>query len=134
MKTLKFKFIAFLIVITAVGACSSDSNEQYCFRSLYTAVKTVSGPDTTTVNTAITIDVNYIPLGKCGVFKTFSETDTFPKEIKVLVDYEGCDCPLTDKVATQPYTFKAATAGEYILKFQTADPNAPVTKTITVTE
>lgn len=134
MKTLKFKFIAFLIIITALGACTVDKDENYCFRSLYTAVKTVTGPDTTTVNTEITINVNYIPLWTCAKFNTFSETNTFPKEIKVLVDYEGCNCPTTDKTSTQPYTFKATTAGEYVLKFQTANPAAPVTKTITVTE
>lgn len=134
MKTIKFKFIAFLIVLASISACSTEKNEGYCFRSVYTAVKSVAGPETTAVNTAITINVTYIPLGTCGKFKQFTETTTFPKEIKVLVDYEGCNCLPTEKEETIPYSFTATTAGEYILKFQTADPSAPVTKKITVTE
>lgn len=134
MKTITFKLLAFLIILGGISSCSTDKNERYCFRSAYTAVKSVSGPDTTPVNTPITINVVYVPLGTCGKFKQFTETTTFPKEIKVLVDYEGCNCLPTEEERTLPYSFIATTAGEYVLKFLTADPSSPVTKKIIVTE
>ncbi len=135
MKTIKFKFIALLVALSGIGAaCSVDDNDNYCFSSRYTEPKSVSGPETTTVNTPITLNVSYVPLGTCGQFNRFTETDTFPKEIKLLVDYLGCDCPPTEEVSIEPYTFTATTAGVYELKFLTADANKPITKTITVTE
>lgn len=136
MKTLKFKFIALLILLAGIGgACSVDDDENYCFQSRYTGADGVTGPTTTTVNTPLTLTVSYIPLGSCGKFNTFSETATFPKEIKILVDYEGCTCPPTDKVSSEPYVFTATTPGEYVLKFMTGIEATPsITKTITVTQ
>ena len=134
MKNLNFKLIAFLVFITVVGtACSVDNNDNYCFSSSFIAPKAVTGPDTTTINTPIVINVSYIPLGTCGKFNKFNETATFPKEIRILLDYNGCNCPATDKVSTEPYTFTATTAGTYELRFITAT-NTPIVKTITVTE
>lgn len=134
MKTIKFKLIGFLLILAGIGAaCSVDSNQDnYCFQSRYTATKSVSGPDQTTVNTPITIEVKYRPLGICGKFNKFEETTSFPKDIKILVDYEGCDCPLGETDKTQPYTFTATTPGTYVLNFLTAT-TIPVSKTITVT-
>jgi hypothetical protein len=134
MKTLKIRFIAFLVMAAALNSCSKDHNESYCFSSKYTEVTSVTGPSSTTVNTPITLDVNYIPLGTCGEFNRFTEGTTFPKEIKVLVDYPDCYCPPTDVTNTVPYTFTASTAGEYELRFTTSNPNTPIVKTITVTE
>lgn len=135
MKTIKFKFIAFLLIIAAIGAaCSVDNNEDnYCFQSRYTAATGVTGPDQTTVNTPITIQVKYRPLGICGKFNKFDETTSFPKDIKILVDYDGCDCPLGEEDEIEPYTFTATTPGTYVLNFLTADSSKPVTKTVTVT-
>lgn len=136
MKTIKLKLIALLVVLTGIGgACTVDDDESYCFTSRYTGVTGVSGPTTTTVNTPITLNVSYVPLGVCGEFNTFSETTTFPKDIKVLVDYEGCNCPATERIDMQPYTFTATTPGEYVLNFLTGNEITPkITKTITVTE
>lgn len=134
MKTIQLKLITLLIVLISIGSCSKDTVERYCFRSAYTAVKSVSGPDATTINTPITINVTYIPLGTCGRFNQYTETSTFPKEIKVLVDYEGCNCLPTEEAVTIPYPFTATTSGVYVLRFLTADADAPITKTITVTE
>jgi len=135
MKTIKFNFIAFLILLSGIGAaCSVDSNQDdYCFRSVYTAATGVSGPSETKINVPIKLDVRYTPIGTCGKFNKFDETTTFPKDIKILVDYEGCDCPATDIDKTEPYTFTATTAGTYVLNFLTANSSAPVSKTITVT-
>ncbi|PZR19897.1 MAG: hypothetical protein DI539_12515 [Flavobacterium psychrophilum] len=136
MKTIKIKFIAILVLVAGIGgACSLDDKDQYCFTSQYTGVKSISGPSATTVNTPITINVSYIPLGSCGEFNKFTETNEFPKDIKVLVDYEGCNCPATDTADTVPYTFTATTPGEYVVNFLTGNEITPkITKTITVTE
>lgn len=133
MKTIRL--ITFLIILSGIGAaCSVDSDQDnYCFRSVYTAATGVSGPSTTKVNVPITLNVRYRPLGTCGKFNKFDETSTFPKDIKILVDYEGCECPQTDVDATEPYTFTAATPGTYTLNFLTADSTKPVTTIVTVT-
>ena len=134
MKTIKFKFIALLIVLAGIGgSCSVDDNEDYCFFSAYTATSSVAGPTTTTVNVPITLTVGFIPLTSCGAFKTFSEGTTFPKSIKVLADYTGCNCPATKTETKVPYIFTATTPGEYVLNFATAT-DIPKTITITVTE
>lgn len=135
MKTLKLKFIAFLVILSGIGAaCSVDSDQDdYCFRSLYTAATGISGPSETKINVPITLNVRYRPLGTCGKFNKFEETGSFPKDIKLLVDYSGCECPATDVDATQPYTFTAIAPGTYTLNFLTADSTKPITTTITVT-
>lgn len=135
MKTIQFKLIAFLVLLSGIGAAcsvSDDSNSNYCFRSVYTATTGISGPSATTVNTPITLEVKYTPLGTCGKFNRFDETTSFPKDIKILVDYEGCECPPTDVAVTLPYTFTASTPGTYVLNFLTGT-DIPVSKTITVT-
>ena len=135
MKTIKFKLIVFLVILSGIGAaCTVDSDQDdYCFRSVYTAATGVSGPSTTKINVPITLNIRYTPLGTCGKFNKFDETGSFPKDIKILVDYNGCDCPQTDVDVTQPYTFNATTAGTYTLNFLTADSTKPISTTITVT-
>jgi len=135
MKTIKFKFIALLFVLAGIGtACSVDDDENYCFSSIFVEPTGVTGPTTTTVNVPITFNVSFKPFNKCGKFNDFSETNTFPKEIKILVDYEGCQCASTDATLTEPYVFTATTSGEYVLKFLTSKPAEPIVKTITVTQ
>lgn len=136
MKTIKFKFIALLVILAGIGgACSLDDSDNYCFQTKATPILGVSGPTGTTVNTPLTLNVTYTPYGSCGAFNTFSQTSTFPKEITLIVDYEGCECPPTEELRTQPYVFTATTPGEYVLKFKTDDTTNPfITKTITVTE
>ncbi|MDV6169949.1 hypothetical protein R1T16_16040 [Flavobacterium sp. DG1-102-2] len=136
MKNLKFKFVAFLIVLACISAaCSVDDNDNYCYFQSYTNPTGVTGPTTTTVNTPITLNVAFIPLGTCGKFNRFAEaTTTSPKEIRILLDYEGCSCPPTTKESTAPYTFTATTAGEYELRFVAADPTKMIVRKITVTE
>lgn len=134
MKTIKFKFIALLVVLAGIGgSCSVDDNEDYCFFSAPTAASSVTGPTTTTVNTPITLTVGFVPINSCGVFKVFSETSTFPKTIKIMADYTGCSCPTTTTETKVPYVFTATTPGSYVLNFASAT-EIPKTITITVTE
>jgi len=140
MKNLKFKFIALLIFAAGIGAaCSVDDNDNYCFSSAYVPISAVTGPTTTKINVPITFNVSYLPGGTCGKLNHIVESkltteEPLKKSISVLVNFEGCQCPATDKVLTDPYTFTASTVGSYELKFLTKDSAAPIIKTITVTE
>lgn len=134
MKSIQLKFVAFLVILVATVACSTDKHENYCFRSVTTPIQSVSGSETTAVNTPITFNVTFTPLDSCGKFRQFVETPGFPKEIKILADHEGCNCLPTEEAVTLPYSFTATTAGEYVLKFVTDNPNTPIIKTITVTK
>ena len=139
MKNLKLKFIAFLILVTGFGAaCSVKDSDNYCYSTAYAAITAVTGPSATTINVPITFDVTYLPGGTCGtlnhITESASSTGTLSKDISVLVNYEGCQCPATDKTLTAPYTFTATTAGTYELKFITKTAGQPIVKTIVVTE
>lgn len=137
MKTIRFKLIALLFALAGIGvACSVDDGENYCFVTQATPAMGVTGPSATTVNVPITLNVTYAPYGSCGKFNRFYEkAATFPKEITIVVDYEGCNCPPTEELRMEPYVFTATTPGEYVLKFLTGDDIIPsIDKTITVTE
>lgn len=135
MKTLKFKFLALLVAVTTITACSlGDDSEQYCFFQAYAPATTVTGPDTTTVNVPITLNVSFSISNSCGVFNRFGESVSFPKTIAAVIDYTGCECTAVTGTTTKPYVFTSATAGTYVLNFTTAVNNTPITKTITVTQ
>lgn len=135
MKTIKIKFIALLVLLTGIGACSVDDSDNYCFITKPTGILGVSGPATIAVNTPLTLNVTYTPYGSCGTFNAFSQTSVFPKEITLVVDYEGCECPPTEELRMEPYIFTATTPGDYVLKFRTDDSANPfISRTITVTE
>ncbi len=134
MKALKLRFIGFLIVISAIAACSLDSGQNECFVSIKSTALTVTGPETTTVNVPITFNVKFGVINNCGEFNRFMETTSFPKIITAIVDYDGCECANTPNGSdTKPYVFTATTAGTYELKFW-KDTSSYITKTITVTE
>lgn len=135
MKTIKIKFVALLVMLAGIGvACSVDDGENYCFSTVYIEPESVTGPTTTTVNVPITLNVSFKPGNSCAIFNDFSESTTFPKEIKLVVDYDGCQCTPTTQVLVEPYVFSATTPGQYVLKFLTATPNEPIERTIKVTE
>ena len=140
MKNLKLKFIALLILAAGIGAaCSVDDKDNYCFSSAYVPISAVTGPTTTKINVPITFNVSYLPGGTCGKLNHIVESkpttdEPLKRNITVLVDYVGCQCPATDKALTDPYTFTASAAGTYELKFSTSDVKVPIVKTITVTE
>lgn len=135
MKTLKFRFLAFLVAAGSITACSlGDDSEQYCYTQNYAPASAVTGPETTTVNTPITLNVAISIGNSCGVFNRFAETTTFPKTIAAVIDYTGCECTSVTTPTVKTYTFTAATAGTYELKFTTATAATPIVKTITVTQ
>lgn len=132
MKTMKRLFFAFLIV-AGIAACSTDTSDDYCFQQALTGVDEVTGPETTTVNEPIELQVSFKINNGCGEFYRFQESNGFPKQIVAVVNYVGCVCTEMVEEATEPYTFQASQAGEYVLKFAKPD-NTFITKTITVTE
>lgn len=134
MKTLKFKFLALLIAVGTITACSlGDDSDQYCFTQGYVPATTVTGPETTTVNVPITLNVTFSVGNSCGVFNRFAETTSFPKTVVALVDYTGCQCTAVTTPTTKTYTFTAPAAGTYEIRFTTANNTQPIVKTITVT-
>ncbi|MCW4470742.1 hypothetical protein OGH69_17350 [Flavobacterium sp. MFBS3-15] len=133
MKTLKLRLIAFIAVLATVAACSVDGGDNTCMYSAQMSTTAVTGPDTTPINTPITLNVTFRVGNDCGVFNRFLETNGYPKQVVALVDYPGCDCEDTPTAtATKPYTFTANAAGTYELRFL-IDTNLFITKTITVT-
>jgi len=136
MKTLKFKLIALLVIaLSVITACSldSDENSSYCFSQDYAAALSVAGPDSTNVNVPIDLNVSFRTFSSCETFNSFGEDTTFPKKVVVVIDKTGCQCNEVVATVTKPYTFQAATAGTYELRFLTATENAPIVKTIVVT-
>jgi hypothetical protein len=133
MKTFKLRFIALLIALSAVTACSIDDGDRQCFNQAAMTTLSVTGPTETTINTPITLQVTFRVANSCGNFNRFMEGTAFPKNVVALVDYAGCDCEPTPQASqTKPYVFKATTAGTYELKFL-QENNLFISKTITVT-
>lgn len=122
-----------LAALIGISACSLSNDEPYCFVRTGTPIVGVSGATTTTINTPITFNVGIKISNSCGAFNSFSETSGFPKEITAIVDYNGCDCDQTESNISKDYSFTATAAGTYELRFQTDDTEAPIVKTITVT-
>ena len=136
MKTFKFKLIALLVIaVSVVAACSLDGSnaESYCFTQYYAATQNVTGPDSTAVGVPITLNVSFKTSNSCETFNSFNEDTTFPKKVAVLLDKTGCECTNATATLTKPYTFQAAAAGTYELRFITATEASPIVRTIVVT-
>jgi len=133
MKLRLLTLFASLCFITGCDITSEDSNN--CFSSYAMATTGVTGPDTTTVNTPIVLNVTYFVASSCGVFNNFvTSTTGNTTSIVVQVDYNGCNCNQTPGSGTKPYTFTATAPGTYQLKFLTDNIQTPIIRTITVTE
>jgi hypothetical protein len=132
MKIQKIRFIAFLIAIGGVAACSIDEGDNECTYSQQGEFTLVTGPDTAVVNEEITLNVSVKMLRECGTFDEFSQSNGYPKEVYPIIFYPDCGCKVANTFTTVPYTFSASVAGQYELRFQTA--TNPIIKTITVTE
>lgn len=134
MKTLKYNFLALLVAVGSITACSVGDDQPSCYSQGYAATTGVSGPNETTVNVPITLNVSFAVGNSCGEFNRFAETIAFPKDIIATVDYNGCSCTPVSTPISRPYTFTAPAAGTYVLNFVTANSEAPIVKTITVTQ
>jgi hypothetical protein len=107
-----------LLLCVIFVSCSEGENE--CSYEANSPTLLVEGPNTTSVNQPINLDITYEVISECGNFKSFSE-QVFGNNTEIIIKarYEGCDCPqmLTNKITT--YTFNKSQAGTYVLKFRT---------------
>jgi len=135
MKNIKVKLLLILIAMlsfTVVIACSEDDGDDYCYSSVNTGIDSVAGPETGVVNEPILFEVTFGISSGCGKFVGFIESG-FPKVISARVDYTGCVCTDIYQIMNEPYTFTAASAGVFELRFIKPD-GTYITKTVTVTE
>lgn len=133
MKYFTSLFIAILSVFVLSCSNDDDATPHTCYTSETTNFDEVTGPETTTVNTPITLNATVTITNGCGQFVNFIESNSFPKEIAARVDYTGCTCTDIVEIVTVPYVFQASAPGEYTLNFR-ADNGLFISKTITVTE
>ena len=97
-------------------SCNSDDKDA-CYITIIGDFKQVLGPETTTVNTPVTLQASFEVQNGCGEFKSFIESNGYPKTVRVETEYAGCVCDQGIKTLTEDYTFQASEAGEYQLKF-----------------
>lgn len=131
MKTTDLKFVASLLMLGIIAACSVTENDNRCEYSSQAPVRAVTGANTVAINTPLVLNVTFLAANGCGEFDAFQESSGYPKEIKPFIDYEGCQCAEPKEDITKEYIFQATTPGEYELRFPTLE--APITKIITVT-
>jgi len=125
-----------MLVLISIALFTGCSNENYvnCDQTLAVGVEDVVGPATATINQIIPLEVTFVVGSNCGEFLSFDEitTATNEKTITVMTKYEGCACNLIAITKTVNYSFSAATAGTYVLKF-TITNNTFKTITVVVT-
>lgn len=131
---MKIKFLTVLILFAIITACSIDNEtKDFCAYQAPMATTVVEGPDSTTVNTPVNLNVSFYIGNSCGTFNSFQTSTGYPKSVVAVVDYAGCTCSTESFIQIKPYTFTASAAGTYELRFVTEDEDAPIVKTITVT-
>lgn len=132
MKIIKLHICAFFIGLLALTSCDITDDTQTCIATIYAPATEVTGPATATINQEVDFAVKFKIENSCGSFLGFAESTATPKQIAATVRYDGCDCNEVVTNVTKNYKFKATVAGEYTLKFLTANSQY-ITKTITVT-
>ena len=132
------KTLLLLVAAFSISSCdlSSDS-ESTCLFYEGAAAVAVTGPETATVNQEITLTVSYTSRKDCGTFQNFYEVadvnNVNSLTITVNTRVESCNCSTATVTKTEPYKFKALSAGTYILKFKKSnEPTDVITKTIVV--
>ncbi|MBE99427.1 hypothetical protein [Flavobacterium coralii] len=114
-------------------SCSLDGNDDNCYIEIYGEFSAVTAPATATVNTPVNIETKVKIVNDCGDFKRFSESNSFPKIIKPVIDYRGCECVTKAETVTEVYTITFEEAGEYQLRFPSGS-GSYISKNIIVTE
>jgi hypothetical protein len=135
MKNVLFKLFLFSGLVTFLQGCSLNDQDEYCYNRIYMGATAVYGPASAPVNTDVTFQVTF-PIGNsCGAFFGFSEFNTgFPRQVAAAVDYTGCTCNEVSTVVTENYIFNVSTPGTYTLHFLTENQNAPIVRTIEITQ
>ena len=114
-----------LIVIGVVGlfivlGCKKPENS--CDEQKLTAAFVFDYPDTVATGELFNLGVNYIVENSCGDVGTFEgDRDGNTLEVKLSVEYTGCDCEseFEEKTVNYPVIFEEE--GAYELKFWVAE-------------
>ncbi|RZJ74024.1 MAG: hypothetical protein EOO45_09710 [Flavobacterium sp.] len=135
MKYLKLKATVLLVAIVTIYSCSlgDDGGGETCIENRYAKITAVTGNDTIQVGRTATANVTFTIDNDCGYFYNFGESPGVPRQVGVLVQYEGCKCDTVVSTETKPYVFTPSTVGEFAIKFYVS-PNTFITKTYTVVE
>ncbi len=131
MKIIKLHICAFFIGLLALTSCDISDDARTCISTIYAPAIEVTGPTTATVNQEVDFVVKFKIENSCGSFLGFAESNGWPRQVAATVRYNGCDCNEVATTVTRNYKFKSTVAGEYVLKFLTANSQY-ITKTITV--
>lgn len=111
--------------------CLGKIDPPVCISTFEAPVSLVTGSNSTTVNNAVNLNVNFPISNGCGTFSNFDQVviadTTF---VRVLVKYDGCTCTQVVTASTATYSFSKATAGQYYIKFK--GDTSFVTKVVTV--
>ena len=123
--------IAFLIVtFFVITSCSLKDDD--CYYEIYSPVTAVSGPETTSVNTNVQIQVTHAPQRACSEFLEFEKTTNGNTTTSRVVNAgNDCVCDLTVSTQVSIYNFIATTPGTYTLEFFGVSTNL-ITHTIVV--
>lgn len=111
------------IIIIALGlfisGCLGKIDPPVCISTLESRVSSVTGANSTTVNNAVNVNVNFTISNGCGRFNSFDQAivgDT--TYVRVLAKYDGCVCTQALSTGTATYIFSKATPGQYYIKFR----------------
>lgn len=123
-------------VLGTLASCDiGDSvNTSSCPTVIGISATAVTGPTEAQVNEEISLPVSFKIASACGDFNRFYvDPNGLPSERTITVNatYDACDCDNVYTTETEPYKFKAATAGTYTLKFKTTNTTF-VTHVVTV--
>lgn len=135
MKNLILKLLLFTGVATLLQGCSLNDQDEYCYRREYMGATAVYAPASAPVNTDVVFQVTFPIANSCGEYYGFAEANTgFPREIVAAVDYTGCTCNETSTVVTKNFTYHFTATGSYTFHFLTTNPDAPIVRTIEITQ
>lgn len=132
------KTLLLLVAVFSVSSCDLGSDsESTCLFYEGAATVAVTGPETAGVNQEIILNVSYTSRKDCGTFYNFYEVADVNNvnsiTITVNTIIESCNCSTATITKTEPYKFKALSAGTYVLKFKKSnEPTDLITKTIVV--
>jgi len=134
MKT-KFLILLLSIVFFTISSCDlSDDGKQSCTKTEGTPTASVTGPTEAATNETITLEIGFNVYNSCGDFYLFYEQNILDiKYITVNAKYDGCTCTTGVITKTANYSFTAATAGTYVLRFKTSNTSY-IEHTIVVTD
>ena len=135
MKYFKLSIIALIAVIGVITSCSlGDDGEQTCRTSSYARITNVVSQDTIQVGVPATADVTFTISNNCGTFFNFAESATInPREVGVVINFDGCECNNVATTATRTYNFTPTTVGQFVIKYFVSQNNY-ITKVYTVIE